>query len=358
MPDSAIGQNCSRPLYVPGSIEKAWMTSAPVLGRVCKLAAEQIDDVQRWLGYSERVAAANSLQGATSSEAALLSKFVYRDGRVEYIEPLTGFGRHPLSLFMDTTCTNRKCQKHRYRLCPWATTFGHHVNATASLLDIRYLVLHDACAAAGSSAAIGTERGATSLSNCRGHGRNLLFDLGASIGYAERSTSGLSSGTGASLPLLERLYAQRCMRFDEIYAWEAVRRDASDWFRHADADTRRRVHFFNYAIEEGTKAQAVAGTYTGGQSAMAALLHAARPEDYVVLKIDFDPGPEDLVAQALLNRPELAALVDEVLWDYRFVFGAGLNLFGRKKKGLDDVDQALKTMTAFRQRGIRAHFWP
>ena len=61
------------------------------------------------------------------------------------------------------------------------------------------------------------------------------------------------------------------------------------------------------------------------------------------------------IIQAIANRPEIAALIDELYFEYHFWFD---NMdFGWGSVGSGDVDTALGLMRRLRELGIRAHFW-
>lgn len=91
----------------------------------------------------------------------------------------------------------------------------------------------------------------------------------------------------------------------------------------------------------------------------------ASPEDFVVVKVDIDtPAAELTIMEAIADRPEIAALVDELFFEYHFHFD-GMN-FGWNEPGPgavnyevpgSDVDTAVGLMYRLRTLGVRAHFW-
>ena len=84
----------------------------------------------------------------------------------------------------------------------------------------------------------------------------------------------------------------------------------------------------------------------------------ATVDDFVVVKVDIDHGPEMQVVHALAKVPELAVLVDELFFEAHFYFD-GIE-FGWGDLGADrrnTVDDALALMRRLRERGIRSHFW-
>ena len=85
----------------------------------------------------------------------------------------------------------------------------------------------------------------------------------------------------------------------------------------------------------------------------------ASPEDFVVVKVDIDtPAAELTIMEAIADRPEIAALVDELFFEYHFYFdGHDFGWGPQDAAALADVDDALLLMRRLRQQGIRAHFW-
>ena len=84
----------------------------------------------------------------------------------------------------------------------------------------------------------------------------------------------------------------------------------------------------------------------------------ATTDDFVVVKVDIDNGPELQVVHAIAKVPELGALVDELFFEAHFYFD-GIQ-FGWGALGADrrhTVDEALALMRTLRERGIRSHFW-
>ena len=87
----------------------------------------------------------------------------------------------------------------------------------------------------------------------------------------------------------------------------------------------------------------------------------ASPEDFVVVKVDIDtPAAELTIMEAIADRPEIAALVDEIFFEYHFYFDGinwplGWGDVNRTKQGT--VDDAVHLMHKLRTLGIRSHFW-
>ena len=114
------------------------------------------------------------------------------------------------------------------------------------------------------------------------------------------------SAVGPSLPLFLSLYERNCIRFDHAYGWEATKFDEALWWRHVPADVRPRLTFYNEPVTAAAFVDHLA-THT-------------HPEDFVVLKVDIDGGPEVEIVEEIARRPELAARVDELFFEYHFDF--------------------------------------
>lgn len=315
--------------YCSSITELAWFNGSKV-GLICKTAtsAAQIDGTRHSLSYSHRVwhPRKHAAGTPTAREAASLS-WIKQGGNFEPIEPLSGIARHP-----------------------WAEVGCH--NLKTSLFNIQYLVLANHCS-----------RGSAKDQK---RGRNLFFDLGCSV-YDDGSPLDLDagSGIGPSLPIFSKLYSERCIDFDAIYAFEASPMNPTEWWRHVPVEMRKVLHFFNVPVEEDSLQNVLAGRQNKSNynSFLQLLQKSAKPEDFVVIKLDIEGqvgSPELQIAQAIATRPHLARLVDEIYFEYHFYMD-GLSFgWGRdwaKLKALGNVDDALGLMRKLRQQGIRAHFW-
>jgi len=47
------------------------------------------------------------------------------------------------------------------------------------------------------------------------------------------------------------MYQERCIDFDEIFAWEGVQYTASDWWKNIPVEYQQKIKFYNHYIEEG-----------------------------------------------------------------------------------------------------------
>ena len=107
---------------------------------------------------------------------------------------------------------------------------------------------------------------------------------------------------------------------------------------------------------EGELDEALAGK-PNPASFLQMLAFACKPEGFVVVKLDIDtPAIEQTIIAVLAQRPDLAALIDELFFEYQHFDFDGLD-FGWGTIVQGAVDTAIGTMYRLRSLGIRAHFW-
>jgi hypothetical protein len=335
--------------YTPSSAEAEWHTS-PKKGRICETTVKpgQIQAAKNWLSYSIPSFDLNHSLPLPLNEIQRQALSVMRYGNVlEPIEPLHGIGRHP---FANVGCFRPRSHHHTARNTEEGLNEIHKINhnvTIAHLFDLTYLILHNNCGARDEP-----------------KGKKLLFDLGCSVGFdgfqknggLPEKTPRKGSGKGGSLPLFMKLYWDRCIEFDQIYGWEVTEHPPTQWWSTLPPDIRAKVHYYNIPVEE-EKAELKDGRLIENPSSFLALLRAtAKPEDFVVVKLDIDtPLLEQTIVKALIEDDSLAALVDELFFENHYYFdGIG---FGWGDLWTGDVDSALAAMRKLRERGIRAHFW-
>ena len=314
--------------YTSSDFELEWVNHTR-RGGICKLAtsAAHVKSARDWLNYSQAVFRPNGMppRPPTAAESAVLSHF-RASARPEPIEPLSGVARHPLAR----------------KLCAWPKGVR-----PADKFDITYLVLHNACgvreARHGSRAKV------------------VLFDLGMSEGFkgipggVPDAAPDRGGALAPSTPLLYRMFADRCLAFDEMYGWEIDKKIAStEWWGSLPPEMRRKVHFYEVPIDEDR--EAVGGVDTPRPNSFIQFLKATvTKEDFVVVKVDIDtPAVELTIVEAIAARPELSSLVDEIFFEYHFYFDG--RYIGWEPVH-NDVDDALRLMLRLRQAGVRAHFW-
>jgi hypothetical protein len=328
-----LGSNISIEGYQSSEMELTWLTGDIAKGTLCDHARKPAitAKAQTWVEYSsQRGAWAPNQRPApkpTPQQAKVLSHFLVQ-GHPEPIEPLYGVARHPFGV---PTCAKN------------AT--GH----SADLMDITYLVIHNDC-------------GRQQRPQPKPKPRVLLFDMGASTGFNQipngvPATVHNGNGGGPSVPLFYRLYKDRCLEPDAIFCWELNKViTSSDWWDDAGPEIRHKVRFFEVPVMEGELHDAIAGT-RNRNSFLQMLKIVAKPDDFVVVKLDIDtPAIEQTIIGTITQQPDLAALIDELFFEYHFHFD-DLNFGWGPLPESISVDAALATMHRLRELGIRAHFW-
>ena len=309
--------------YVSGSVERPWLAE-PAHGRICKLAGQQLAEVDLWLEAAHQSVGNSSLHWRDDSpSAAVLSRYTGGcDARgVEFIEPLHGYARHPLAALgcvahrAGTTSRNvfvgrkfnidhlillNRCEARvdasasaRARH-PYPCARGHrHPRGRVAALEHRAAArgsfggaspphsssppraeLDEERLAAGRVARLDT---ATAPGGERREApreaRALFFDLGCSV-YSGKVRLDAGSGDGPSLPLFYQLYERNCIAFDRLYGWEAAPHDPARWWRDVPAWMRAKLTFFNEPVQ--------------AENFLAFLRAHAHVDDVVVLKVDID----------------------------------------------------------------------
>ena len=333
--------------YRASASELRWLDGAHA-GKIYKTAAraEEKAAARAWLDYSKRVwaPARRPVAPPLGAEKDALSFFFHQAGApgtgaapvAEPIEPLHGIGRHPFSAVGCPELNKRDpiCSICYHEKDNWC-------DRHCDVFKIDYLVLHNGCGRPGPKP------------------RVLLFDLGASKGF--RGVPGGAYDTvptkaGAktpSLPIFYKLYADRCLEPDDVFAWEPAGPMACSpalWWGELPPEQRAKVRFYNTLVGEDP-----VGGRPNAASFLKILEAVATPGDFVVVKLDVDtPDVEFAIIEAIAERPALANLIDELFFEYHYHFD-GISFGWQEVHG--DVDSALSLMHRLRSLGIRAHFW-
>ena len=329
--------------YRSSESELLWLNETRK-GKICATSELEIVAREARLSLQHAARAFHSPAGkpapkATLNERAALSHFhigAMRDSnsRFEPIEPLSGIARHPFA--------SVGCKPHLNN--------PHNIHK----LNITYLIISNNCGSRQPKP------------------RMLLFDMGASVGFygipgglytsvPTRAVPTKSSKFAPSLPMFYSMYKDRCLEPDDVFAWEPNPRVGSrEWFGELPPQIRAKVRYYKDFVFEGKPSDAEATMDEASRhpvnSFLAILQAVAKPDDFVAVKIDIDtPEVELTIVQAIAEKPFLAALIDELYFEYHFYYD-GLD-FGWKTETKGDVDSALGLMRRLRDLGIRAHFW-
>jgi hypothetical protein len=288
--------NPMRTTYVPSALESEWAANIHLWSQdTCArmTAPGAFDKFQALIAVLEAQNTARTSFPGGEEEAAwraalaaatpLLSRLEHRDAATgalvstTLLEPLAGMLRDPRKVcydFLGAAYVAHPFEPPRY--LEW---------------DILRPFLFLDPDVKASVAALAPCPGAVALFSNDGP-RALLFDVGAST---------WNDPTGFGIKWLVELSAVAGIRFDHIYSWEAAPRPA--YWDGVPLDARSRIHFFNIPAATQQSSEA---------SPVALLRQVARPQDYVVFKLDIDNEAVELPILLDLLSPDVAPLVDDV----------------------------------------------
>jgi len=164
-----------------------------------------------------------------------------------------------------------------------------------------------------------------------------LFDLGSSL---------YNSGAGgASQQWFVDTYN---IKWDGIFAWDAMAYSPSEFWTLVPKHLKPIYHFYNIPVSPEPNHP---------DNALDYILRVARPEDFVLLKIDIDNTPvEEALVDQILASEALLGLIDEFYFEHHVNIGPmnGYWGTGSSDKTLADTYRIFTTM---RNKGILAHGW-
>ena len=323
-------------VYMPGSLEVAWSANVgvwqggagdePEWAAGCAALRSQAGNLSRWLdwaGHRRRAAgAAGSAPTGLARAPPELSRWRSASGsrprpaaRVP-IEPLVGHLRHP-----------------RFHCV------GPERDTLELMFSTDYLVLP-------SEAELQLPAGA----------RRLFFDLGASR-YNQ------SCALGCQKWFVESFAAQGIF-FDRILGWEAAEVDHAQMWRDVPGHLKPRMQYFNTPVSDDP---------ASSDNPLNHLRALARPEDFVVFKLDIDtPTVEVSLIRQILGSPSAAGLIDELFWEHHVrrspLVKTRVSLFGKSGIGWGEhlpsptasdstLADSFRLFRQLRECGIRAHSW-
>ncbi len=169
--------------------------------------------------------------------------------------------------------------------------------------------------------------------------RVFLFDLGCTR-WSDTVMPGLR--------WLYDTYAAVGLVFTDIYAWEANPERSRDFFDDMTLEVLSTFHFYNRAANN------VRGS---ADNPLELLRLVARPEDFVVFKLDIDtPAVEKPIILDILGDPRYSCLIDELFFEHHAAIPEMWPYWEDRVEGTLRESQAL--FQALRRVGILAHSWP
>jgi hypothetical protein len=240
----------------------------------------------------------------------------------QYIEPLIGLLRDPL-----TICTHENLPSHLV------------MTGEDAVQSKRFLLL-------GPSAPYQN----FPLSNAPSiapwlHGSNsrtILFDIGSSL-YNGADSPTPSPSIGARW--FYTYFQSKSLHFDRIVAFEYAQYLPRTYWSQIPDDIVGKLTFINVGVET-----------SGKFHPWSILQHIAKPEDYVVIKLDIDtPELEMPLIKQVLNNASVSSLIDEMFFEMHVTVNEMQRYWGKPAGELKDT---YELFTKLRQLGIRMHSWP
>ena len=300
IPIPAFAESCQWKFikYTPSAYEQYWTENVATLQHdVCAASNRQLEEVNEWTKQ-------------TSSEAPhdfttnIFSKFTFQNkctGEIttDYIEPLAGLTRSPL----------------------------YCLRGNAYVVSKDYLVVSWNISKKLSGPPDRTPKA-------------FYFDLGASL---------YDSGKGgSSQSWFVETYESRGIHWDGIFAWEAQEHRPSKAWGLIPARLKPVYHWYNIPVSP------VPGD---ADNALDYIRRTARPEDYVLLKIDIDTTPvEEALVEQILASDELLGLIDEFYFEHHVNTRPMYRHWGNLSVSWSLAD-TYRIFTALRSKGVIAHSW-
>jgi len=171
--------------------------------------------------------------------------------------------------------------------------------------------------------------------------KSFLFDIGASLWEEGRG--------GNSQKWLWDTYTLRGVNFSAVYAWEAETMDTAEVWKRIPAEVRPVYHWMNIPARIGR------GNMDNPLEVIRAV---AKPEDFVVLKLDIDsPRMELPLVEQLSSDPELLSLVDEFFFEHHVNMEPLASCCWITTSMKETAASSYQLFHKLREKGVRAHSW-
>ena len=327
-PACPAGASCAELVrYAPAPLEAEWAARGQdFAGREC---AQIVSEHALWQAQLEGVVSTGGAGAGALGAGGTWSVMTYRDAATGAeasvaLEPLAGVMRDPR---------------------PVCAALELRPREAARGLDSRDFTLLDPAFYRGVAAQLFAPAHAAAAPappmGPEGRPRALLFDLGATRWDPKHVTG---------MRWTVETYEGLGISFDAIFAWEATPIATTDFFGTMPLRLAARTHLFNVPV---------ARPGTGGVAdALAMLREVARPQDFVVFKLDIDTEVlEEEIAMALLADDALATRVDDFYFEHHSNTHGVMDQFWGTN-AVRSLQESILLFSAFRRRGIRAHSWP
>jgi hypothetical protein len=173
--------------------------------------------------------------------------------------------------------------------------------------------------------------------------QKILFDLGSSYfnGMSDTETTSTALGTR----WFYEYFRSNSLSFDRIVAFETSQYTPEKYWNQIPEDIIGKFTFINTGVQ-----------ITGKYNPWNILKSAAKPEDYVIIKLDIDtPTIESELMKQVVNDSSIYTLIDEMFFEMHVTVNEMNGFWGTPPGDLEDT---YKLFRKLRELGIRMHSWP
>lgn len=281
--------------YTPSPYEQFWVQNiASLQVNVCKFSNRQLTEVSEWIEHSRQSDTPHDFP------TQIFSYFLFEnqctgETLVDYVEPLAGLTRSPL----------------------------YCLNGDVDVVSKEYLVVSW-----------------NASRKLAAHSKAYYFDLGASL---------YNSGSGgSSQDWFVEAYERRGIQWDGIFAWEVTQHDPVEVWRNIPAHLKPIYHWYNIPTNPEP---------AHPDNALNYIMRTARPEDFVVLKIDIDNTEvEEALVNQILFSTRLRGLIDEFFFEHH-VNTQPMHHFWHTEGSPRILADTYRIFSTMRSEGIIAHSW-
>jgi len=173
--------------------------------------------------------------------------------------------------------------------------------------------------------------------------RFFYFDLGASAWNSN------DSHFESSQVWFDSIYENKCGPFQGYWMWEVTQIEPEKVYETMPGRIRPNYHWYNIPADPRV------GSFN---NPLHHLRQVARPDDFVVFKLDIDTAPvEEAFVDELLADDELLGLVDEFFWEHHVKMFPIAYIWKKQVSGQKRPKDSVELFRRLRLAGVRAHSW-
>ena len=177
----------------------------------------------------------------------------------------------------------------------------------------------------------------------KSHSKIIFIDMGASLDFKDNPGS-------TQAMFISNQFEKYGFKFDHIYAFEITPHDPLKVFEKVPGNLFGAYHWINVGVSADRDNML---------NPLDSILSQFTEDDLVVVKLDIDtPTIEIPLADQLLKSNYLWKVVDQFYFEHHVKLQELLNHWGHDDSLTSgSVKDSMELFTAFRQKGIAAHFW-